>query len=354
MQQAVFVTDIGKPLTLGTRAIPEPKEGEVQIKVLSTLLAPHDTYGLDLGLFIGERLPFILGTNIAGTITSAPPTSPFNNGDLVFGLGDPLHPTPDMSGLQQYALLNAESSAKIPEGFTPDEMVTFPVNATTSFAALFDMKGFGFPAPLPFPQPTESKELQGFNAKKTTILVIGGGSAVGKLAIQLAKLAGIGNIITIASSSRTEELKQLGASHIVDRHATPEAIQAEIREIVRGEGLRYIYDCVSWDHEFSISLLAEKGEGVLLTLHPAEKAQEVAKKLRPEARVQFILGTAAFIQPHAKAFWDALPTWVKEGNLNVGKVRVVEGLDLKAIEEALAGFRDGSAVVPGAVHPNCA
>jgi NADPH2:quinone reductase len=37
MQQAVFVTEIGKPLTLGTRAIPEPKEGEVLIRVLSTL-----------------------------------------------------------------------------------------------------------------------------------------------------------------------------------------------------------------------------------------------------------------------------------------------------------------------------
>jgi hypothetical protein len=41
MQQAVFVTEIGKPLTLGTRAIPEPKEGEVQIKVLSTLRLFH-------------------------------------------------------------------------------------------------------------------------------------------------------------------------------------------------------------------------------------------------------------------------------------------------------------------------
>jgi len=37
--------------------------------------------------------------------------------------------------------------------------------------------------------------------------VIGGGSAVGKLAIQYAKLAGIGTVIAIASVGRIEELK---------------------------------------------------------------------------------------------------------------------------------------------------
>ena len=313
-------------------------------------MAPHDTYGHDLGLFIGDRLPFILGTNIAGTVTSVPPSSPINIGDVVFGLGSPAHQTPDMSGLQQYALLDAESTAKIPDGFTADEMVTFPVNATTSFTALFDAKGFGFPAPPPFPQPKIG--VQGISVKNTTILVIGGGSAVGKFAIQLAKLAGIGTIISIASSSRTAELKELGATHVVDRHATPEVIRSNIKEITGGEGVRYIYDCVSWDYDLPISLLPEKEKGVFLTLHPAEQAEELAKKLRPQARVQFILGNAAFMQPHTKAFWEALPVWVQNGDLNVRKVKVVEGLKLEAIEEALASYRDGSAVVPVVVHPN--
>jgi len=80
-------------------------------------------------------------------------------------------------------------------------MVTFPVNATTSFAALFDVKGFGFlHSSIPNFQ-------SGVRAKETTVLVIGGGSAVGKLAIQYAKLAGIGTVIAIASVGRIEELK---------------------------------------------------------------------------------------------------------------------------------------------------
>jgi NADPH:quinone reductase len=252
-----------------------------------------------------------------------------------------------MSGLQQYALLSTESCAKIPQGYTPDDMVTFPVNASTSFAALFDVKGFGFPAPPPF--PTSKGE---FDAKETTVLVIGGGSAVGKLAIQYAKLAGIGTVITIASVGRIEELKTLGATNIIDRYASPEDIRAEVKEITGQEGVEYIYDCASWDYDFAISLLSKTKKSVLLTLHPAEKAIERAKEMRPSARVQFILGSADFIQPHTKAFWEALPIWVKEGALKVGKVRVVEGLNLEGIEEGLASYRDGNAVLPVVVHPN--
>jgi NADPH2:quinone reductase len=37
MQKALFVNEIGKPVSLGERTIPEPKEGEVLIKVTSTM-----------------------------------------------------------------------------------------------------------------------------------------------------------------------------------------------------------------------------------------------------------------------------------------------------------------------------
>ena len=36
----------------------------------------------------------------------------------------------------------------------------------------------------------------------------------------------------------------------------------------------------------------------------------------------------------------------------MGKVRVVEGLNLEVIEEGLASYRDGSAVLLVVVHPN--
>ncbi len=37
MQKALFVKEVGKPVVLDTRPIPEPKEGQVLIKVTSTM-----------------------------------------------------------------------------------------------------------------------------------------------------------------------------------------------------------------------------------------------------------------------------------------------------------------------------
>jgi len=347
MQQAVFVQEVGKPLVLGTRAIPEPQQGQIQIKVDATMLLPHDTYGWDFGLFIGTRLPFVLGTNIAGTVVkTSPEITAFATGDHVFGLGNPLFETPDMSGLQQYALLTAESAAKIPEGFTADQMVTFPVNAVTSFSAIFNEKGFGFPAPFPGASITD------FDGASQTILVVGGGSNVGKLALQYAKLAGIGRVITIASASGTEELKKLGATHVIDRHSSAEEIAARLKQITGEEGVTHIYDCVSWDYTFSVSLLSKTKPSTLLTLHPAEDAQKLVEEKGVNARVTFILGTSDFMQPLAKQFWKSLPGWVEGGKLLVGKYKVIEGLELKSIQEGLDLYRDGSAVTPVVVHPN--
>ena len=37
MQKALFVEKVGQPVTLGTKPIPKPKEGQVLIKVESTM-----------------------------------------------------------------------------------------------------------------------------------------------------------------------------------------------------------------------------------------------------------------------------------------------------------------------------
>jgi NADPH2:quinone reductase len=306
---------------------------------------PHDTYGRDAGLFIQERLPFILGTNIAGTVVkAAPDVNSFAIGDQVFGMGNPLFPTPDMSGLQQYALLSAESAGKTPPSLTLDDAVTFPVNACTSFAALFHPNGFGFTPPF-----SSKPHLW---VPSQTILIIGGGSNVGKLAIQFAKLAGIQSIVTIASGANSAALQELGATHVVDRHLDPASITSEIRKIVGQDGVTHIYDCVSWDYSFPISLLSPSKHSTLLTLHPCDDAERIVKQKGLDCRVQFILGNSAFLQPLTKQFWESLPGWIERGSLAVAKYRVVEGLDLKLVEEGLDSYRDGNPVTPVVVHPN--
>jgi len=348
MQSAIFVKEIGQPMILGERSIPEPPKGFILVKVLSTMLLPHDTYGRDKGLFIQERLPFILGNNIGGVVEKlGEGVTSFTPGDQVFGQGDPLYPTPDASGLQEYAIIEADAAAKIPPGFTMDDLVTFPINATTAFEAMFHPRGFGFPTPSN-PSP------ENYVSASKTIVVIGGGSNVGRLGIQFAKIAGVGRIITVASARNEAALRAMGATHIVDRHASPESIAAQIREI-SPEGVEHVFDCVSWENELSLalSIVPTTQPSVVLTLHPPNEGIKLAKeKGLNDCSVRFILGTNDCLQPLTQQLWVNLPKWVEQGKIRVPKYRVIEGLDLKLVEEGLDSYRDGRPVTQFIVHPH--
>ncbi|GJC86087.1 dehydrogenase orsE [Colletotrichum liriopes] len=352
MQNAVLVREVGKALELAQRPIPHPGEGEILIRVHSTMLLPHDTYGRDLGLFVADKLPYVLGTNIAGVVEEiGAKVEDYKIGDRVFGIGNPLFPLPDFSGLQQYALLAPEGYAKIPDTVSFEEASSFPVNAVTSAAALFHPKSLAFAAPFTKTEPDISQDLPP-NAKRS-LVIIGGGSNVGKLAIQFARLASILKIIVIASAKNEAHLRQLGATHVIDRYLKDEAIAAEVKKILDDDkGPLSVYDCVSWDYSLTVSLVPRMQPSVIACLHPVESCIKLVKLNNLPASVQFIRGTVDFLQPLSAGLWRILPTWIESGQLSIPQFRVVDGFDLKVIEEGLDSYRDGSSVVPLIVRPN--
>jgi NADPH:quinone reductase len=84
------------------------------------------------------------------------------------------------------------------------------------------------------------------------------------------------------------------------------------------------------------------------TLHPAEGAIELVKEkgLEGTVKVGFVVGNSSFLAPLTEGFWKALPDWIEAGKLAVPEYRVVEGLDLRAVEEGLDSYKDGSPVTP--------
>ena len=71
---------------------------------------PHDTYRPDFGLFIDDKLPFILWINVAGVVQKGwPDVVEYKVGDYVFGEAFNGYPTPDMTGLQEYGILEVEA-----------------------------------------------------------------------------------------------------------------------------------------------------------------------------------------------------------------------------------------------------
>ncbi|KAF2171808.1 hypothetical protein M409DRAFT_18041 [Zasmidium cellare ATCC 36951] len=342
-QKAVFVREIKKPVELGARDVPTPKDGQVLVKVTATMLLPHDAYGRDMGLFMDDKLPYIPGANVAGIVEQVQGSSVFEKGNHVFGMSDFMAPLPDQQGLQEYAVLNVDDIARVPEGFSDDQAVSLPVNIITSFLALFDAKyGLGFPAPW--------DSVAGQSVKDQTLVIVGGGSSTGKLAIQLAKIAGFGKITTVAGSKNKDELEKMGATHVVDRHGTVEEVTSRVHAIT-GPDVTLILDTVNQSFELSTTLLSKDKESKLVTFLPNHQPEALAEQ-RPNCKSVFVEGGNENLAPHREAFWKHVPEWLKAGKILPTSYWTLEGLEnVDKINAVLDGYMAGAGGAQLIVHP---
>ena len=64
-------------------------------------------------------------------------------------------------------------------------------------------------------------------------------------AIQLAKLSGFSPIIVTASLHHAENLKSLGATHVIDRNISGSALVSQINTVTQNAPIKYVVDSVS-------------------------------------------------------------------------------------------------------------
>lgn len=306
---------------------------------------PHDAYGRDRGIFIGEKLPFVLGSSIAGVVEELgpEPSSSFKVGDRVFGTSNVQHPTPDQAGLQEYAILQTDSIACTPESITDDEAATLPINIATTAIALFT--GFGFD----FPAPWENKR---FDLASEPIVVLGAGTNIARLFTRLAtKILGMRNIISVAGLSNESELLEAGASHVIDRHLPEDTIIAQVHKAAGGaENVTRIFDCASWEHHLAAALLAADKPTRLATLHRVNEAK--VHEVKPLCRASLVQNTNANLGSHAKPFWQTLPRWIEAGIVRPTTHWTIDGLEnVDAINKQLDEYAAGKGLLQLVVRP---
>lgn len=278
-----------------------------------------------------------------------PDVTAWKRGDRVVAQADTFSmPDGTGGGLQQYALVPADLAAPIPESVSLDEAATLPTIAMAAFVALFDPSGLGLPA------PSSKEESEAFGYERRSLVVIGGGSNCGRLAIQLARLARFGTIVAVASKTpeREEELRALGATHVVDRRGKEEVVVEQVRSIV-GDGLVYAIDTVSTEHTLGVSLLSNSEKGTLATLLPGSVDESKVGSKAAGYEVKFSRGSGHLHRELGQQFWKHLPGWLEEGKIRpLQRYRTISGLDEKGVNEALDGYRDGGSVTKVNVHPH--
>ncbi|KAF1991364.1 putative zinc-binding oxidoreductase [Aulographum hederae CBS 113979] len=189
-----------KKLYLTTQPTPTPdfSQDEHLIKVHATAPCSGELlWPINFPEFCVQSPTPIPCFDVAGTVVSAPPSSPFQTGARVWG-----RTSPARHGMAtEYAIATTSELAIVPDNLTWEEAATVPLSALTAWEALFEQSKIGH---------IESGAWKG---KRLLITAASGG--VGLWAVQLAKLAGA-IVVGTCGPSNVEFVKSLGAEDVVN------------------------------------------------------------------------------------------------------------------------------------------
>ncbi|OQE43489.1 hypothetical protein PENCOP_c003G04133 [Penicillium coprophilum] len=205
-----------------------PLEAQTLVKVEYSGINPAD---LKHGEYMGI-LDCVAGYDFSGTVIEAGPGSQFPPGSKVAGLTPAMNPRPSKHGSHQDYMIAPDSMVfAVPPHLPMDIAATLGVAMRTAIDGVFCQLGV--------PDPD-------FGSASGGILIWGGASGVGTIAIQLAAAAGLSPILTTASSHNHEVLKKLGATHCFDYRDAD--VLDQIRDVAHQSGttLKLAFDTIGY------------------------------------------------------------------------------------------------------------
>ncbi|KAF1956493.1 oxidoreductase-like protein [Byssothecium circinans] len=255
--KAVIIKERGIP------ALADIKEQSMRpdyIKVKTVALALNPTDLHHAATESAGRLGGILGCDLSGIVEEVGKDckSDVQKGDKVYGVCHCANISCDEDGaFAEFAMVRDGHIAKIPENMSFEETATLGTGITTLGQTLYmTMK-------LPLPNEAALEE-------PTHILIYGGSSATGTLAIQFAKLSGL-TVVTTASPQNFDLVKSRGADVVFDYHNPNCAL--DVKKFTKGS-LHYVLDCISTEASYKIiaEALPEASEKSIhvVTLLPAD------------------------------------------------------------------------------------
>lgn len=181
------------------------------------------------------------------------------------------------------------------------------------------------------------------------VLIYGGSTATGSLAIQFAKLSGC-KVLTTCSPHNFEYVKRLGADAVFDYNSP--SCANDIRDTTDND-LAYVLDCISarGAAEICLGAMSDAVNGRYASIGPVPAEKVTA--LNPNVDHTFVLGQRAFghdivmrgrtlpADPaalhFAKMFWELTGRLLEEGVIKVHNFSVNEGG--KGLDGVLNGLK---------------
>ena len=298
--KAAYIEATGTPdaIRIGELPTPEPKAGEVRVRVSSASVNPIDTY-IRAGIAKMELpFPFILGADFGGTVEAlGAGATAFQVGDRVWGSNQ------GMLGRQgtfaEYACVNEAYSYPIPAGVSDEAVSAVALVGITAHLGLV---------------------LRARLQKGETVFVNGGTGGVGAMVVQIAKALGAKVIATVGTPAKGELAVSLGADHVINYKT--ENVAEAVKAATGGRGVDVWYETTPpTDFDATVNLMAANGRIVVM-------AGRAARPVLPNGPFYVkglsLLGFAMFNTPLAvqrEAAMD-INRWLAEGSLKpvIGEV----------------------------------
>ncbi|MBA4086604.1 MAG: NAD(P)H-quinone oxidoreductase [Novosphingobium sp.] len=189
-------------------------------------------------------------------------------------------------GYAEYCIAEAAQCLQVPTGLSMAEAAAIPETLFTVWHNVFE---------------------RGMAAPGETILVHGGTSGIGSMAVLLGKLFGVTVIVTAGGSQKCAQALQIGAAHAIDYKAAD--FVEEVKRITAGRGVDMVLDMVAGDYVArNLKCLADDGRHVTIAVQGGVKAElNMAEVMRRRLTL-----TGSTLRPRSKAFKAALASEIRE------------------------------------------
>jgi NADPH2:quinone reductase len=261
--------DGAEELTLVERPVPRPEPGEVLLKVAAAGVNRPDILQRR-GLYPPPPgAPDILGLEIAGEVIEAGAGAEHLLGQEVCALVAG-------GGYAQFCVASSGTCLPVPEAITLIEAAAMPETLFTVWVNLFE---------------------RGFAADGDWVLVHGGTSGIGTMAIALGRLFGLHVIVTCGTDRKCTAALELGAEAAVN-YRTEDFVE-EARRLTGGKGVNVVLDMVGGDYvPRNLACLADDGRHVSIASQRGGRAEiEISDVMRRRLTV-----TGSTLRPRPIAF----------------------------------------------------
>ena len=231
-------------MALVERPVPVPSPGEVLIKVAAAGVNRPDVLQRRGMYPPPPGAPDILGLEVAGDVVAAGTGAEQAEGQKVCALVAG-------GGYAQYCVAPVGTCLSLPKGLSMVDAAAMPETLFTVWVNLFE---------------------RGFAADGDWVLVHGGTSGIGTMAITLAGLFGLKIIVTCGSDEKCARALKLGADAAIN-YKSQDFVE-EVHRVTERRGVNVVIDMVGGDYlPRNLACLAEEGRHVSIAIQRGATAE---------------------------------------------------------------------------------